>query len=64
MTMIEIHVLLLDISSRSLPFHSTEPNLFPPTILADVTSVGHTPALQMPLLNAANDIHTQLSVLL
>lgn len=64
MAVIEIHVLILDISSRGFPFHSTKPNLFPSAILADVSSVGHTPALQVPLLNAANDIHTQLSILL
>ena len=62
--MVEIHVLVFDISHRALSFHRTKPNLLPPTILADVSSVGHTPALQVPLLNAANDIHTQLPILL
>lgn len=64
MAAIEIHVFLFDISSRRLPFHSTKSNLIPPTILANVSSVGHTSALQMPLLNATDDIHTQLPVLL
>ena len=64
LAVVKIHVLVFDISHRQTLFHSTKPNLLPPTILADVSSVGHTPALQVPLLNAANDIHTQLSILL
>lgn len=64
MAAIEIHVFFLDISSRGLPFHSTKPNLLPPAILANVSGVGHAPALQMPLLNAADNIHTQLPILL
>lgn len=64
LTVIKIHVLVFDFSHRHSLFHSAESNLLPPTILADVSGVGHTPALQVPLLNAANDIHTQLPVLL
>ena len=64
LTVVEIHVLVFDLSHRAMLFHRTKPNLLPPTILADISSVGHTPALQMPLLNAANDIHTQLPILL
>ena len=60
--MVKVHVFFFDLR-RSL-FHSTKSSLFPPTILADVSSIGHTPALQVPLLNAANDVHTQLPVLL
>ena len=62
--MVEIHVLFLDFSIRSLLFHSTKSNLFPPAVLADVSGVGHTPALQMPLLDAANDVDAQLPILL
>ena len=62
--MVEIHVLVFDLSHRAMLFHRTKPNLLPPTVLADISSVGHAPALQVPLLNAANDIHTQLPILL
>ena len=64
LTVVNIHVLVFDISHRDPFFHSTEPDLLPPTVLTDVPGVGHTPALQVPLLNAANDVHTQLSIFL
>ena len=64
LTVVKVHVLFLDFSRRRLLFHSTKPNLFPPTILTDIASVRHAPALQVPLLNAANDIHAQLPILL
>lgn len=64
LTVVKIHVLVFDFGHRHSLCHSTKPNFLPPTILADVSSVGHTSALQVPLLNAANDIHTQLPVLL
>lgn len=64
LTVVKIHILVFDFSRRHTLFHSTKPNLLPPTILADISGVGHTPALQVPLLNAANDIHTQLTIFL
>lgn len=64
LTMVKIHVLVFDLRHRHSFFHSTKPNLLPPAILTDVSGIGHTPALQVPLLNAANDIHTQLPILL
>ena len=62
--MLKIHVLVFDLSHRDSLLHSTESNLLPPPILTDVSSVGNTPTLQVPLLNAANDVHTQLPILL
>lgn len=62
--MVKIHILVFDLVHRHPLFHSAKSNLLPPTILADVSGVGHTPALQVPLLNAPDDIHTQLPVLL
>lgn len=62
--MIEIYILFLDFSLRSLFFHSTKSNLFPPAVLADVSGIRHAPALQMPLLDAANDVDAQLPILL
>ena len=64
LTVVKIHILVFDFSRRHTLFHGTKPDLLPPTILADISGVGHTPALQVPLLNAANDIHTQLTVFL
>ena len=64
LTVVNIHVLVFDISHRNPLFHRTESDLLPPTILTDVPGIGHTPALQVPLLDTANDVHTQLSILL
>ena len=64
LTVVKIHVLVFDIRHRHTLFHSTKPNLFSPPVLTDVPSVGHTPALQVPLLNTANDINAQLPILL
>lgn len=64
LAVVKIYVLVFDFSHGHAFFHRTESSLFPPTILADVSGIGHTPALQVPLLNAANDVHTQLPVLL
>lgn len=36
----------------------------PPTILTRISGIRHTPALQMPLLNAPNNIDAQLPILL
>ncbi len=38
--------------------------LLPPTILTRIPRIRDAPALQMPLLNTPNDIHTQLPILL
>ena len=62
--MVEINILIFDLGHRNPLFHSTKPDLLPSTVLADVSCVGDTPALQVPLLDTANDIHAQLSVLL
>lgn len=64
LTVVKIHVLIFDFGHRHSLFHSTKSNLLSSAVLADVSSVGDTPALQVPLLNAANDVHTQLPILL
>ena len=64
LAVVQIHVLVFDIGHGHSLFHGAESDLLPAPILANVPSVGHAPALQVPLLNAANDVHAQLPILL